>query len=95
MVGNTAEFIPQSFDLTSEFTPTGGPSHIGSFTAAKTNPHGDPVLCSIDVTTSSDEGTFHSVDTVTGFFTPARKPTLPAIQECRTPRLEIRAREAR
>ena len=41
---------PASSDFTSEFTPS------GSFTAANTQSDGDPVTCSIDAMTSSDEG---------------------------------------
>jgi hypothetical protein len=30
VVGNTADFIPQYFNLRSEFTPTGGPTQTGA-----------------------------------------------------------------
>lgn len=71
VVGSTAVFIPQSFDLRFEFTPTGGETESETFTGSKRNPHGDLVTCSIDATESADEGTFRAVGTVTGFFTPA------------------------
>jgi hypothetical protein len=72
VVGSTAVLIPQSFNITFEFTPVGGPTETETFTASKRNPHGDLVTCSVDVTqTVPGEGTFHAVGTVTGFLTPA------------------------
>ncbi len=74
VVGSTAVFIPQSFDITFEFTPPGGTTETGTDTASKRHPpRRILVTCSFDFTQSSDEGTFRAVGTVTGFFTPARK----------------------
>jgi hypothetical protein len=71
VVGSTAVFIPQSFNITFEFTPPGGPTESETDTSSKSNPHGSLVTCSIDFTQSSDFGTFHLFGTATGFFTPA------------------------
>jgi hypothetical protein len=71
VVGSTAVFIPQAFNITFEFTPTGGTTESETDTASKANPHGNLVTCSIDFTQSFDFGTFHLFGTVTGFFTPA------------------------
>lgn len=73
VVGSTAEFIPQSFNLTFEFTPTGGTTQSETFTASKKNPRGNLVTCTIAFSGSDADGTFSAVGTVTGFFTPARK----------------------
>ena len=71
IVSSTAVFVPQAFDLTFEFTPTGGPTETETDTASKPNVHGDLVTCSFDVTQSFPEGTLHLFGTATGFFTPA------------------------
>jgi hypothetical protein len=71
VVGSTQQFIPQSFDITFESTPTGGPTETERDTASKHHPHGSLVTCSIDFTQSIPEGTFHVFGTATGFFTPA------------------------
>ena len=71
VLGSTAVFIPQAFDLTFEFTPTGGTTETETDTASKPNVHGDLVTCSFDVTQSFPFGTLHLVGTATGFFTPA------------------------
>jgi hypothetical protein len=71
VVGSTAVFVPQAFDLTFEFTPTGGTTETETDTSSKPNVHGDLVTCSFDVTQSFPEGTFHLFGTATGFFTPA------------------------
>ena len=71
VLGSTAVFIPQAFDLTFEFTPTGGTTETETDTASKPNVHGDLVTCSFDVTQSFPFGTLHLFGTATGFFTPA------------------------
>jgi hypothetical protein len=71
VVGSTSMFIPEAFDLTFEFTPTGGSPESETDTSAKHNVHGDVTTCSIDFTQTFPEGSFHLFGTVTGFFTPA------------------------
>jgi hypothetical protein len=71
VLGSTAVFVPQAFDTTFEFTPTGGTTQTETDTSAKPNVHGDLVTCSFDVTQTFPEGTFHLFGTATGFFTPA------------------------
>ena len=71
MAGSTAVFVPQAFDITFEFTPTGGTTETEIDTSSKPNVHGDLVTCSFDVTQSFPEGTFRLFGTATGFFTPA------------------------
>jgi hypothetical protein len=72
VVGSTAVFIPEAFDLTFQFTPPGGPTQTERDTSSKHNVHGDLVTCSLDASQSSPEGTFRVFGTATGFFTPAR-----------------------
>jgi hypothetical protein len=71
VVGRTAVFIPQAFDLTFEFTPTGGQLQSETDTSSHHHAHRALVTCSIDFTQSNPFGTMHLVGTVTGFFTPA------------------------
>jgi hypothetical protein len=71
VVGSTAVFIPQAFDLTFEFTPTGGETVTETDTSSKHNVHGELVTCSFDVTEVFPEGTLHLFGSATGFFTPA------------------------
>jgi hypothetical protein len=71
VVGSTAVFVPEAFDLTFEFTPTGGTTETETDTSSKPNVHGDLVTCSFDVTQTFPEGSFHLFGTATGFFTPA------------------------
>jgi hypothetical protein len=71
VVGSTAVFIPQAFDVTFEFTPTGGPTQSETDTSSKPNVHGDLVTCSFDVTQTFPEGTFYLFGSATGFLTPA------------------------
>ena len=71
VVGSTAVFVPQAFDITFEFTPTDGTTETETDASSKRNVHGDLVTCSFDVTRSFPEGTFHLFGTATGFFTPA------------------------
>ena len=70
-VGSTAVFVPQAFNITFEFTPTGGMTETVIDTSTKPNVHGDLVTCSFDVTESLPDGTLHLFGTATGFFTPA------------------------
>jgi len=71
VVGSTAVFVPQAFNITFEFTPTGGMTETMIDTSTKPNVHGDLVTCSFDVTDSFPDGTLHLFGTATGFFTPA------------------------
>jgi hypothetical protein len=71
VVGSTAVFIPQAFDVTFEFTLPGEPTQTETDTSSKPNVHGDLVTCSFDVTQTFPEGTFHLFGSATGFFTPA------------------------
>jgi hypothetical protein len=71
VVGSTAVFVPQALDVTSEFTPSGGPTNTETDTASKPNIHGDLVTCSFDTTQSFPDGTLHLFGTATGFLTPA------------------------
>jgi hypothetical protein len=71
VLGSTAVFVPQAFDTTFEFTPTGGTTETETDTSSKPNVHGDLVTCSFDVTQSFPFGTLHLFGTATGFFTPA------------------------
>jgi hypothetical protein len=71
LVGSTSVFVVQAFDVTFQFTPTGGPTETETDSASKPNPHGDLVNCSFDVTQAFPEGTFHFFGTANGFFTPA------------------------
>ena len=62
----------EPFNLTFEFTPTGGETVTETDIRSKPNLHGDLVTCSFDVTQTFPEGgTVHLFGTVTGFFTPA------------------------
>ena len=72
VLGSTAVFLPQSFDLMFTFTTPEGEIFTEQEQASKVNlPQGQPlVTCSIDETDTSPEGTFRIVGTVTGFFTP-------------------------
>jgi hypothetical protein len=72
VVGSTAVFIPEAFNVTFEFTPPGGPTQSETDTSSKHNVHGDLVTCSFDVTQTFPEGgTVHLFGSATGFFTPA------------------------
>ena len=71
VVGSTAVFIPQAFDLTFEFTPTGGPTQTERDIRSKPNLHGDLVTCSFDVIQTFPDGVFRLFGTATGVFTPA------------------------
>jgi hypothetical protein len=72
VVGSTAVFIPEAFDVTFEFTLPGEPTQSETDTSSKPNVHGDLVTCSFDVTQTFPEGgTVHLFGMVTGFLTPA------------------------
>jgi hypothetical protein len=67
VVGTTAVLIPEVFDITFSFTPPGGPTETETFTEAKANPKGD-VTCNLNISETTEEGTFSVIGTVTGFF---------------------------
>ena len=71
VVGSTAVFVLQSFEITFQFTPTGGEPMTETAARSKGNVHGDLVTCSFDVTQTFPDGTFHFFGMATGFFTPA------------------------
>jgi hypothetical protein len=72
VVGSTAVFVLQAFDITFQFTLPGEPTQSETTTRSKGNVHGDLVTCSFDVTQTFPEGgTIHFFGTATGFFTPA------------------------
>ena len=71
VVGSTAMFIPEIFDVTFQFTPPGGPTETETDTSSKHNVHGDLVTCGFDIAQTAPEGTFRLFGTATGFFTPA------------------------
>lgn len=71
VVGSTATFVPQAFDITFEFTPSGDTTESERNTSSKRNVHGDLVTCSFDVTQTFPGGTSRFFGTATGFFTPA------------------------
>jgi hypothetical protein len=70
VVGSTAVFSPQAFDLTFEFIPPGGPTETETDTSSKPNVHGDLVTCSFDTAQPPRLGPC-TFGTATGFFTPA------------------------
>jgi hypothetical protein len=72
VVGSTAVFVLQAFDITFQFTLPGEPTQSETTARSKGNVHGDLVTCSFDVTQTFPEGgTIHFFGTATGFFTPA------------------------
>jgi hypothetical protein len=71
VVGSTAVFVLQAFELTFQFTPPGGPTQSETAARSKGNVHGELVTCRFDVTQSFPDGTIHFFGTATGFFTPA------------------------
>jgi hypothetical protein len=71
VLSSKATFVPQAFDITFEFTPTGGTTETERNTSSKRNVHGDLVTCSFDVTQSFPNGTSRFFGTATGSFTPA------------------------
>ena len=71
VVGSTAVFVLQAFDLTFEFTPPGGPTESETITASKHTVHGDLVTCSLDASETGPEGSARVFGTATGVFTPA------------------------
>ena len=72
VVGSTAVFIPEAFNVTFEFILPGEPTQSETDTSSKPNVHGDLVTCSFDVTQTFPEGgTIHLFGSATGFFTPA------------------------
>ena len=73
VIGSTSVFVPQAFNTTFEFTPTGGTTQSETDTTAHHNTHGQLRTCAIDFTQTNPFGTLHLFGTVTGFFTPAHK----------------------
>jgi hypothetical protein len=71
VVGSTAVFVVQAFDITFQFTPTGGEPMTETAARSKHNAHGDLVTCSFDFSQTFPEGTFRLFGTATGFFAPA------------------------
>ena len=72
VVGSTAVFVLQAFDITFQFTLPGEPTQSETTARSKGNVHGDLVTCSFDVTQTFPEGgTIHFFGTATGVFTPA------------------------
>ena len=71
VLGDTATFVPQAFDITFEFTSTGGTVETETSAFAKPNVHGDLVTCSFDVAHTFPDGSLHLFGTATGFFTPS------------------------
>jgi hypothetical protein len=71
VVGSTSIFVVEAFNLTIQFTPTGGQTMTQTATRSKGNVHGDLVTCSFDFSQISPEGTFRAFGTATGLFTPA------------------------
>lgn len=71
VVGSTAVFVPQAFDITIEFTPSGGTTETETDRSSKPRVHGDLVTCRFDVTQSLPFGALRLFGTATGFFTPA------------------------
>jgi hypothetical protein len=72
VVGTTSVFIPQAFNLTFEFTPTGGQMQTMTDTASHHHTHRHLVTCTINFTQPNAGGTLHLFGTVRGFFTPAK-----------------------
>jgi len=71
VVDSTAVFVVEAFDITFQFTPTGGEPMPEMNARSKGNVHGDLVTCSFDFSLAFPEGTFRLFGTATGFFTPA------------------------
>jgi hypothetical protein len=71
VVGSTAVFVLEAFDLTFQFTPTGGPTETETASRSKHNVHGDVATCTVDFSQTTPEGTFRILGSAMGFFTPA------------------------
>ena len=67
---STATFVPQAFDFTSDFTPTGGTTQHTTNDSTKANAHGDLITCTFDVLVTFPNGTLHLFGSATGFLTP-------------------------
>jgi len=71
IIGSTSVFVPTSFNITSTFTPTGGPTFTETDTSAKAAPWKNTMTCTIPFQSfPSPQGTFTLEGTVTGFLTP-------------------------
>jgi hypothetical protein len=70
VVDSTAVLVVEAFDITFQFTPTGGEPMSRTAVRSKHNVHGDLVTCSFDFTQTFPEGTLRIFGTATGYFTP-------------------------
>jgi hypothetical protein len=70
VVGSTTVLVVEAFDITFQFTPTGGEPMQRTAARSQENVHGDLVTCSFDFSQTSPEGTLRIFGTATGFFTP-------------------------
>ena len=64
VIDSTAVFVPQAFDTTFEFTPTGGTTKQRDGQSSKHNAHGGLVTCDIDFTQANPFGSLHLFGTV-------------------------------
>ena len=71
ILNGTGTLVPYSLDITTTFTPPGGPTQTQTRTAAKGGPHKDAIDCTIPFQSfSGPQGTFTIQGTATGFLTP-------------------------
>jgi hypothetical protein len=71
ILNGTGVAVPYSVDITTTFTPPGGPTQTETQTASKGGPHKGAVDCTIPFQSfSGPQGTFTIEGTATGFITP-------------------------
>jgi len=71
ILNGTGVAVPYSVDITTTFTPPGGPTQTEMQTASKGGPHKGAVDCTIPFQSfSGPQGTFTIEGTATGFVTP-------------------------
>jgi hypothetical protein len=71
ILDGTGVAVPYSVDITTTFTPPGGPTQTETQTASKGGPHKGAVDCTIPFQSfSGPQGTFTIEGTATGFVTP-------------------------
>jgi hypothetical protein len=71
-VDSNSTFTPQYLDITSVFTPTGGPAGTpDSGINQKPKLHGDYITCTFDTIQTFPNGTLHLYGTVIGVLTPS------------------------
>ena len=71
ILNGTGVAVPYSSDITTTFTPPGGPTQTQTQTASKGGPHKGAVDCTIPFQSfSGPQGTFTIQGTATGFVTP-------------------------